>query len=136
MLDKYADINQFDVITVQETETTDKEKLNLVNMEVHTDDNLSGNKGTSIYVSRKHSFTKLKELNQLSKNIDTSWGVVVVQNKRYILGSVYMKLNYLDGIQEITNMLNKAHNIKGKLRASGVIQIAQRLPQAIAKRFW
>ena len=121
MLDKFEDVNTFDVITVQESETIDEEKLNITNMKTFTDDIRARNKGAVIYTRRKHTFTKLKELNQLSKNIDTSWGVVGIQNKRYIIGSLYMKLNNADGIQEVINMLNKAHNIKGKLKSCGVI---------------
>ena len=121
MTDKYSDLEQFDLLTMQEIDTVDEEKLNITNMNVFTDDNSSRNKGIAVYARKKHTFTKLKQLNQISKNIDTSWGVAIMHNKRYIVGSVYMKLNYLQGIQEIISMLNKAHEMKDKLRACGII---------------
>ena len=123
MLDKYADTNQFDAMAVQESGTTEHEKLAVTNMQTITDDNCAKNKGSVLYMKNLYSLTKLKELNQISKNIDTSWGITVIDNKRLIIGSIYLKLHYLDGIQEMITMLNKANDIKLKLKATGVILI-------------
>ena len=90
MLDKYTDTKNYDVLAVQESETTDEDKLKITNMQVVADDNCSRNKGSVLYINNKYSITKLKEINQISKNIDTSWGVTVIHNKRFIVGSLYM----------------------------------------------
>ena len=121
MLDKYVDINKYDAVAVQESETNDAEKLVISNMQALTDDNSSRNKGSVLYTNKNYSTTKLKELNQISKTIDTSWVVTVTQNKRLIIGSIYIKLNNLEGVQDTIKMLNKAYDLQRKFRASGVI---------------
>lgn len=123
MLDKYEDINQFDIVAAQESGTTDNDKLAVTNMQEITDDNNANNKGSVLYMKNPYSMTKLKELNKLSKNIDTSWGIAVLHNKRFIIGSVYLKLNYIDGIQEMITMLNKANELRLKIKATGVIVV-------------
>ena len=70
MLDKYVDINKYDAVAVQESETNDAEKLVISNMQALTDDNSSRNKGSVLYTNKNYSTTKLKELNQISKAID------------------------------------------------------------------
>ena len=120
-LDKYTYDERFDVVFVQETGTSDLEKLKLTNMKVVTDDNKAANKGAAIFVNRQHTITKLKEINEVSKNIDASWGLAVIKKKRYILGSIYVKDNYNNAINDAIKMLNKAYTLKSKLKAVGVI---------------
>ena len=121
MLDKYSYDEKYDLVYVQESGTTENNKIELTNMNVLSDDNEACNKGALIYANNSHSLTKLKEINQMSKDIDTSWGITVMKNKRFIVGSVYLKLNYLKGIEEFINMLNKANELKFKFNASGII---------------
>ena len=111
MLDKYTDDKKFDIVATQETGTTENDKINPTNMEAITDDNNAKNRGTIIYVRNTHSITKLKEINQMSTNIDASWGIAVIQNKRFIIGSVYLKHHYINGVYEFINMLNKANEL-------------------------
>ena len=123
MLDRYSDSESFDILAVQESRNTDDDKISICNMDVITDDNHAKNSGVLLYTSDKHSITKLKEISQISTNIDTTWGITVIKNKRFVIGSVYLKHNYINGIQDLINMLNKAKDIKSKLKASGIIVI-------------
>ena len=121
LLDKFSYDEDFDLIFAQETESTDKEEISLTNMSCITDNNTSKNKGSALYTHNSHSITKLNEINEISCNIDTCWGIVVINNKRFIVGSVYLKLNYVNGVKEFINMLNKANELKSKFKASGII---------------
>ena len=120
-LDRYANNIELDILTVQETGSCDLEKLKLNNMKVISDDNKANNKGSALYVNKKFTITKLKEINEISKNIDASWGLGVINKKRYIIGSVYVKLDYQNAISDVIQMLNKAYSLMGKLRAVGVL---------------
>ena len=120
-LDRYANNMELDILTVQEMGSCDLEKLKLTNMKVISDDNKANNKGSALYVNKKFTITKIKEINEISKNIDASWGLGVINKKRYILGSVYVKLDYQNAISDVIQMLNKAYSLMGKLRAVGVI---------------
>ena len=74
-----------------------------------------------VYINKKHSITKISSLNDLSKHIDTTWGLAIINGKRYIIGSVYLKLNYSPGIDELMSMMNSAYELQNQLKASGVI---------------
>ena len=119
MLDKYCHDEQFDFVTAQEIGTPENIKLN--NMKHITDDNHAANKGTMIYISNKHSITKISSLSKISKQIDTTWGLAIIRGKRYIIGSIYLKLNYINGVKELMNMLKQAYDLQLKLKASGVL---------------
>ena len=121
VLDKYTNDQMFDIIVVQESRKPDNEKIALTNMEAITDDNNAKNSGAIIYARNTHSITKLEEINKISTNIDTSWGIAVIHNKRFIIGSVYLKHQYIKGIQEFITMLKKANELKSKLKATGII---------------
>ena len=121
VLDKYTDDQRFDIVVVQESRNSDNEKISLTNMEAITDDNNAKNSGSIIYVRNTHSITKLKEINKISTNIDTSWGIAVIHNKRFIIGSVYLKHHYINGVEEFITMLKKASELKSKLKATGII---------------
>ena len=120
-LDKYVDTEEFDIVSVLETNTNDKEKLNLTNMNMTSDNNKSKNKGAALYVSSKFTLSKLNELNDVSKQLDASWGLGIINNKRYLLGSVYVKLDYPHAIEDVIQMLNKAYTLKKSLKAAGII---------------
>ena len=120
-LDKYVDMESPDILNVQETLTSDMEKLALTNMKVIGDDNQAGNRGAALYVHKNYTITKLKDINEISKNIDSSWGLGVIHKQRYVLGSVYVKLGYNNAITDVINMLNKAHSLMKKHKATAII---------------
>ena len=120
-LNKFIDDEQLDILALQETETADLVKLELNNMSVICDTNKAGNKGSALYISNKYSITKLDSISKLSRNIDSCWGLVVINNRRYIIGSVYAKLKYKPAIKEILSMLKAAHDKQAELKATGVI---------------
>ena len=121
LLDKYVDEEQIDILYVQETRSVCKEKLNLTNMRVVTDINKANNRGAAIYARTHISLTEITEIPALSKNIDSAWALIVVNNKRYIIGSVYVKLNYNNAISDVLKMLHEAERISKKYKTLGVI---------------
>ena len=121
LLDNYAHENSHAVLMVQETLSTDLNNISLTNMKVITDDNNAANRGAALYVNKKFTITKLKEINQISKNIDSSWGLGVINNKRYILGSIYVKLGYNNAITDVLAMLNKAYSLMKHHKAVAII---------------
>lgn len=123
MLNRYNDIQNFDILAIQETGASNRDKLHLDNMTVIADTNNSMNKGSALYVRNVHSLTQLKSISNLSKNIDSTWGLAVIDNKRYIIGSIYVKLDYPQAIQEVMNMLNSAHQMINKMKAAGVLLV-------------
>lgn len=120
-LNKFLDTQQIDVMFLQETNTTDPEKLVLNNMSFICDTNKATNRGAALYASDQHSITKLEEISKLSKHIDSSWGLVIIRNQRFIIGSIYAKLNYKPAIREVMKMLKAAEKRKMELKACGVI---------------
>ena len=123
VLDNYVNKKAYDFMAVQELETSDLDQLKLTNMTVITDCNRAANKGAALYANSKFSLTPLPELSQISPNIDSSWGLAVIGSKRYIIASVYLKLNHPQGIQEIINMMTAAEGKSKQLRSSGIIVI-------------
>ena len=120
-LNKFIKDEGIDILSVLETDSTDAEKLELENMSFISDTNKASNKGAALYTSDKYSVTGLETISKMSKSIDSCWGLVVIQNQRYIIGSVYAKLNYKPAIKEILNMLKAAKDKQAQLKASGVI---------------
>ena len=123
LLEKYSYENQFHCLAVQETLTSDQEKLHFVNMNCISDTNQSRNRGAALYVSHEHSVTKLDQISKLSKDIDSAWGLVIVNNTRYVIGSIYVKLNHKSAITEVMSMLKKAHLTMIKMKAAGMILV-------------
>ena len=121
LLDKYNDEEGFHLIFTQETLKVCKEKLNLTNMRVVTDTNQAKNRGAALYVRNNISLTELPELSKLSRNIDSAWVLVVFNNTRYIIGSVYVKRNCNSAIADVVKMLNEAEQLTKTHKASGVI---------------
>ena len=124
-LNKYIEDEDLDVLTVQELKGAVGElnpsHLYLDNMSYITDTNNAANKGVGIYANHNISLTKLEVISKMSSNIDTCWGLIVAHGKRYIIGSVYVKLNYNSAIEEVLNMLRAAEQMQRKLKASGII---------------
>ena len=124
-LNKYSYDECIDILAVQELAGSRGEvnpsNLLLDNMNFIRDTNNSANKGAALYVNHKHSLTKLDSISKLSKNIDSCWGLVVAYGKRFIIGSIYAKLNYEPAIKEILEMLKAAEGMQGKLKAAGII---------------
>ena len=123
VLDKYAYDNKFDGLAVQETGNDDIEAISLNNMSTITDSNHSINRGTALYVNNQHTITKLEQISQNYKNIDSCWGLAVLNGTRFIIGNVYVKLADLNGISDVISMLAKADQISSQLKAKGVILV-------------
>ena len=121
VLNKFIEDENLDMLAVQETGSDIISNLELLNMSVICDTNKSANKGAALYISNKHSITKLESISKLSKNLDSCWGLVVVRNKRLIIGNIYVKLNYKAAIQEVMKMLTAAKQKQTELKASGII---------------
>ena len=121
MINKYNYLKKFDIVKIQETGTDKIEKLSLHNMKMISDSNQANNRGTALYVKNCYTCTKLPEISRLSKELDSTWGLAVIKNKRYIVGSVYVKLNYQKAISDTIQMLKAAQNLTKKLKACGVI---------------
>ena len=121
MLDKYVDTEKFKILFVQESGTCDKEKLKLSNMKTVTDTNKSRNRGAVLYIHNSISSTSLLDIPKLSNSIDSAWAITVLGNKRYIVGSIYVKLSHRNAITETLQMLNSAEQKREKLKASGVL---------------
>ena len=120
-LDKYVDSEKFDIVAIQETLSCDNIKLALSNMNCITDLNKANNRGAALYVRDTHTVTPLEQISSVSKNIDSAWGLVILNNKRYIVGSVYCKLQYDAAISEMLKMLTLANDLRTKLKAIGII---------------
>ena len=120
-LDQYVESEGFDIVTVQETGTCDITKLKLSNMNCITDSNNARNRGSALYLKDYHSLASLDQIAGISKNIDSAWGLVIVNNSRYIVGTVYCKLNHGPAIDEIIAMLKKAKSISAQLKVKGTI---------------
>ena len=108
MLDKYVDTEKFKILFVQESGTCDMEKLKLSNMKTVTDTNKSRNRGAVLYIHNSISSTSLLDIPKLSNSIDSAWAITVLGNKRYIVGSIYVKLSHRNAITETLQMLNSA----------------------------
>ena len=120
-VDKYVNSEGFDALFVQETLTDDLSYLQLHNMSTICDSNKAANRGVALYVKDKHSLTKLDSISNLSKNIDSCWGLLVIAKKRFIIGNVYAKRNYKLAINDICNMLHAAEDMQKKHKAMGII---------------
>ena len=58
---------------------------------------------------------------EFTKNIDSAWALTVINNTRYIIGSIYVKLNYENAIDDVMKMLHEAEKLSKKYKALGVI---------------
>ena len=91
LLDKYTEENSIKILAVQENLSCEKEKIKLTNTKTITDTNRSKNRGAVLYyVHNSIPSTNLVEISRLSKQIDSAWSLVVLENKRFIIRSIYM----------------------------------------------
>ena len=121
LLDKYRYDEDFDLVFVQETLSSDNEKLKLTGMTTFSDNNNAKNRGVALYVKNEHSSSEIREISTITDKIDAVWVLTVIGGKRYIVGNVYAKNNYKNAISEVLAMLNKAESLCKKLKALGVI---------------
>ena len=120
-MDKYVETKGFDLVFMQETGTSDQAKLILSNMKCVSDLNQACNRGCALFTKDCYSITGLDQISSMSKNIDTAWGLEIIKNNRYIVGSVYCKLNYASAIDDIIAMLTQAKQMCAQHRAKGII---------------
>ena len=118
VLDYYTDKEQLDLVAVQESGLNN---LHLTNMVTVTDLNKGANRGCALFVRNCYSVTSLDSISEISKNIDTVWALCVFNNKRIIVGTAYLKLGYVNGVKELTSMIDKAKTLSSTMRASGII---------------
>ena len=121
LLDKHVNDEQYDMVFVQETGTTDIERLRLHGMTTLCDSNNAKNRGVSFYLKDEHSCSEIPEITSITDNLDTVWALVVVGNTRYIVGNVYLKHHYENAISDVMAMLEKAKLLCRKLKALGVL---------------
>ena len=121
LLDKHVNDEQYDMVFVQETGTTDIERLRLHGMTTISDCNNAKNRGVSFYLREEYSCSEIPEIPSITNNLDTVWALVVVGNTRYIVGNVYVKHHYENAISDVMSMLDKAKSLCRKLKALGVI---------------
>ena len=120
MLSKYASDNDILLFGVQETGSSSQWK-SLTNMKTFEDTNNNSNKGCAIIVKQEVMFTQLPVISHISSNIDSVWGMLSWNGKRYIIGNLYLKLDYLSGVKEMLAMLEKAHELSKLHKCAGVI---------------
>ena len=122
-LDKYVHDEQYDVVAIQETGSANMDKIPLTNMSPITDSNEAKNRGVASYAHNNHSITKLEDISKDFQNIDSCWGLTVINNTRYIVGNVYVKLGDVNGISNTIDMLHKAQQMNTTMKSEGVILV-------------
>ena len=123
MLDKYVSEKNIDVLCVQETGTADMDRHKLWNMNVSLDVNKGKNKGCALFTRNDLSTTPLPQIAEVSRDVDSVWSLVVVNNKRYVIGTVYLKLGHEKGMPELLKMLDLARLCAIKYHAAGPLLI-------------
>ena len=121
MLEKYQFEKKFHLILLQESGSVPPDRLEMATMSSISDENFSKNRGVVTFNDNSLSMVKLDEIANVSQNIDSAWSLVFINNKKIILGNIYAKQNYKQGIKEILNMLNLAEEFKNKYHAEGII---------------
>ena len=121
LLDNYVYKNKIKILAVQESLSCDLEKIKLSNMKTITDSNKATNRGALLYIHDTIPSTNLQNISKLSKKIDSAWALVVIDSKRYIVGSVYVNDNHPNSIEDTLLMINTAEEMKTTLKAVGVI---------------
>ena len=120
-LNQYIHKNKIGILALQELDTSNKSNIQLSNMFCISDTNNGTNKGAALYVRDTYSITKLEDISRIATNIDSCWGLVIANNKKFIIGSIYVKAGYSNAIKEVIQMLEKAVEQKNKFKANGVI---------------
>ena len=121
VLEKYCYDKSIDILAVQESFSNESVNQNLRFMKSVSDNNNSANRGSMLFVnSQKLSIIPLDELSNISKEIDTAWGLVTGPGIKMIVGSVYLKLNYSGASKDLITMLSQAQILGNKLGAHGI----------------
>ena len=93
-------------------------------MNTIVDNNCARNKGCAICVNPDKLFiSNLEDISNVSNEIDSAWGLIMTKSKRYIFGTVYLKLRYNEAINAIMTMLELAKTKLKVLNASGIILV-------------
>ena len=121
VLDKYINDEGFQLVFLQESGAHDVEKMNLSNMKLIADSNGARNRGALLYVHNSISYINLNDISQKSPEIDSAWAVVIINNKKYIIGSIYVKHHYPNAIKDTISLINYANRKKISLKAKGII---------------
>ena len=66
-------------------------------------------------------FTQFKEISKLSNIIDCVLGMLSWKGKNYFVGDVYVKLDCIQGVKDVLQMLDHAQTLTQMHRCSGVI---------------
>ena len=110
------------LLAVQETGDLNNSRYKyLNNMNTFVDTNYQRNKGCAIMVKKSIIFTQFKEISKLSNTIDSVWGMLSWNGKNYFVGNVYVKLDCLQGVKDMLQMLVHAQTLSQIHRCSGVI---------------
>ena len=87
-----------------------------------TDTNNSLNRSASLYVnSEKFSINQLPQVSKVSRNKDTAWGPVCGKGFKYVVGSIYLKLDHKEAVNELIKILESAKKQASQLKAKGII---------------
>ena len=121
LLEKYTYEKNIKILPVQETLTSDPEKLHFLNMNCISDTNQSQNRGAALYISHEYNFTKLDKISKISTEMDSAWALVIINNTKYIIGSIYVKRNYKNAIPELIQMLEEAYITMSRMKAAGIM---------------
>ena len=123
MLEKYVEQNDIDILAIQETKTADSDILNMKNMHMVKDMNRAINIGCAIYTKYYMKIVPLDDIAALSTKLDTAWCQVICGDQHYIIGAIYVKLKYQDGIPDALAMLERANQHAQLVKAKGVIMV-------------
>lgn len=120
LLNKYCSDENLSLVCIQET-GAGKEWKTLHDMNTFEDTNKQANKGCAISVKCDLMFTQLFEISRMSSQIDTVWGILLLGGKKFLIGNVYLKLDYISGVGEFLAMLDKAYELSIRHSCAGVI---------------
>ena len=91
-------------------------------MDYITDTNNSLIRGASFYVnSQKFSISQLPQVSKVLRNLDTAWGLVCGKGFRYVVGSVHLKLDHKEAVNELIKILESAKKQASQLKAKEII---------------
>ena len=120
-LDKYANDENFGIIAVQENGQHELDKMKLTNMKIIQDTNTSKNRGALLYIHNSIPYVNLIEISKQSTELDSAWALVIINKKKYIIGSIYVKHHYKDAIKDTLSLLNSAYTMRNSLQAQGIM---------------
>ena len=121
LLDKFANDENFGIIFGQESGQREIEKMKLPNMKTVVDTNGSKNRGAILYIHNSIPHVNLSEISKQSIHLDSAWALAIINKKKYVVGSIYVKHHYQDAIKDTLSMLRFANMRKNSLKAQGII---------------